>query len=323
MVPAICSSGAVAFVESAAAEKSRKPDKLPAEVKPALTLNVRDYGAVGDGTTKDTVALQQAIDRCWVFGGGEVVVPAGNYFTGAIALRSNVLLRLEKDAVIVGSPDFDDYPVMQVRWEGKWIPGRVGLIHALQADHTGIVGPGKIMGNYALGGRPNAKNPLRHPALIEPIGCSHLRFEDFSTDYHLMWSLHPTYCEDIVIRNLTIRSTGGNGDGIDVDSCKRVLIDGCDIATGDDCISIKSGRAARPINCSRPARIFRSRTARLLIRSSRVSALGARPRAASAMCALSTASLLGRRRLRFTLRVDLDVVHLLKILLPTILMCQA
>jgi hypothetical protein len=57
-----------------------------------------------------------------------------------------------------------------------------------------------------------------------------------------MWSLHPTYCENISIKNLTIRSTGGNGDGIDIDSCKHVRIDNCDISTGDDCISLKSGR---------------------------------------------------------------------------------
>ncbi|MBD0365400.1 MAG: right-handed parallel beta-helix repeat-containing protein [Flavisolibacter sp.] len=207
-----------------------------------LTLNVRDFGAVGDGKTKDTVAMQQAIDRCYVLGGGEVLIPAGNYFTGAIALRSNVLLRLEKDAVLTGSPDFADYPVMQVRWEGKWILGHTALIYAVDADNIGIVGPGKIMGNHALGGRPTTQNPLRHPALIEPIGCNNIRLEDFSTDYHLMWSLHPTYCENIFIKGLTIRSTGGNGDGIDIDSCKHVRIDACDIATGDDCISLKSGR---------------------------------------------------------------------------------
>lgn len=211
---------------------------------PKLVLNVRDFGAKGDGTAKDTVALQEALDRCWVLGGGEVIVPAGNYLTGAIALRPNTLLRLEKDTVLLGSPDFSDYPVAQVRWEGKWIQGHLGLIYALHADHTGIVGPGKIVGNPALGGRPNAENPLRHPALIEPIGCSDLRFEDFATSYHRMWSLHATYCEDIQIRNLTIRSTGGNGDGIDIDSCKHVHIDGCDIATGDDCISLKSGRGS-------------------------------------------------------------------------------
>ena len=222
--------------------KERGRAAAPGQSQPRLTLNVRDYGATADGKTKDTAAIQQAIDRCWAFGGGEVLMPAGNYFTGAIALRSNTLLRLDKDATILGSPDFADYPVTQVRWEGKWIPGHVGLIYAIDADHIGVAGPGKIVGHPALGGRPNAQNPLRHPALIEPIGCNDIRLEDFSTEYRLMWSIHPTYCENILIKNLTIRSTGGNGDGIDIDSCKHVRIDGCDISTGDDCISLKSGR---------------------------------------------------------------------------------
>ncbi len=207
-----------------------------------LVLNIKDMGAVGDGQAKDTSAIQQTIDRCAVLGGGEVFFPAGNYLTGALALRSDVILRLDKDAVILGSADFADYPVSQVRWEGKWIQGHVGLIYAFNANNIGIVGPGKIMGNHALGGRPTDKSPLRHPALIEPIGCNNLRFEDFSTDYLSMWSMHPTYCQHIVCKNLTIRSTGGNGDGIDIDSCKHVVIDHCDIATGDDCISLKSGR---------------------------------------------------------------------------------
>jgi polygalacturonase len=114
----------------------------------------------------------------------------------------------------------------------------------MDAAHIGVVGAGKIVGNAALGGRPNDTNPLRHPALIETINCNDVRFEDFSTEYHLMWSIHPTYCENISIKGLTIRSTGGNGDGIDIDSCKHVRIDSCDIATGDDCISLKSGRGS-------------------------------------------------------------------------------
>lgn len=207
-----------------------------------LVLNVRDLGAKGDGTTKDTLAIQQTIDRCWVLGGGEVLIPAGNYLTGAIALKSNVIIRLEKDAVITGTADFSDYPVAQVRWEGKWTKGHVALIYAFEANNIGIIGAGKIVGNPALGGRPNANYPLRHPALIETIGCDHIRFEDFSTSYRLMWSIHPTYCNNISIKNLTIRSTGGNGDGIDIDSCKHVRIDNCDIESGDDCISLKSGR---------------------------------------------------------------------------------
>ena len=224
---------------------ARKRAAAPAApARPKLTLNVRDFGAAGDGKTKDTGALQQAIDRAWALGGGEVLVQGGNYLTGALALRSGTTLRLEKDAVILGSPDFADYPVTQVRWEGKWIQGHVGLIYALDAEHIGIAGPGKIAGNPAVGGRPTAQNPLRHPALIEPINCRDIEFEDFSTEHRLMWSLHFTYCDNVAIRNLTIRSTGGNGDGIDIDSCRHVRIEGCDISTGDDCISLKSGRGS-------------------------------------------------------------------------------
>ena len=233
----LCASADIAAAQSRSAKGN-----LANPRSTRITLNVRDFGATGDGKTRDTAAIQQAIDRAHVLGGGEVVVPAGNYLTGALALRSNTTLHLDKDATILGTQDFADYPVTQVRWEGKWIQGHVGLIYAIDAEHIGIVGPGKIIGNATLGGRPNAQNPLRHPALIEPIDCRDIRFEDFSTDYTRMWSIHLTYCENVSIRNLTIRSTGGNGDGIDVDSCKHVRIDACDIATGDDCISLKSGR---------------------------------------------------------------------------------
>lgn len=223
----------------------------PPPPKPKLTLNVRDYGATGDGNTNDTIAIQQTIDRCAVLGGGEILIPAGNYSTGALALRSNTLLRLEKDATILGSPEFSAYPTMQVRWEGRWIQGHVGLIYAMDADHVGVVGPGSIVGNHALGGRPNAQNPLRHPCVMEFINCKNIRLEDFSTSNYLMWGLHPTYCENISIKNLNIRSTGGNADGIDIDSCKHVVIDGCDIATGDDCISLKSGRGTEAFSLLR------------------------------------------------------------------------
>jgi polygalacturonase len=205
-------------------------------------LNLHDFSPAADGKTKDTLPLQLAIDRCSILGGGTVNVPAGTYLTGALRLRSNVTLHLEKDAILQGSPDFADYPVSQVRWEGKWIPGHVGLIYAFDSYNIAVTGPGKIVGNPALAGRPSAQNPLRHPALIEPINCVNVRLEDFSTEYRSMWSIHPTYCTYLLAKNLTIRSTGGNGDGIDVDSTSHVVIDSCDISTGDDCISIKSGR---------------------------------------------------------------------------------
>jgi polygalacturonase len=220
-------------------------------VAPAVasgSFSVTDYGAAGDGVTKDTAAFQQAIDRCGVFGGGDVMVPAGTYLIGGIELRSHVTLRLQNGSVLKGSPEFTDYKVGQVRWEGKWIQGYLGLISARDCEGIAVVGAGagsggpQIMMAHELGGRPTREQPLRHPCIIEPIDCKGVRLEGFSTDYFRMWSVHPTNCEDVAISELTIRSTGGNGDGIDVDSCRRVKIDRCDISTGDDCISIKSGR---------------------------------------------------------------------------------
>ena len=209
-----------------------------------VELNVRDavFGAVGDGAAKDTAALQKALDRCAVLGGGEVVVPAGKYLIGSVELRSKTTLRLEEGAELLGSGDFADYATMQVRWEGVWIEGYAALIYAVDARDVAVVGPGKILGNEAMGGRPTKDKPLRHPALVEFLRCDHVYLQGFSTHYARMWNVHPTCCTNVLIEGLTIRSTTGNGDGIDVDSCRHVVIRKCDIATGDDCISLKSGR---------------------------------------------------------------------------------
>ena len=211
-------------------------------------LNVRTFGAVGDGTTKDTAAFQKAPDICAVAKGGEVVVPAGDYLIGSIELKFYTTLRLEKDAHLIGSPDLDDYPVMKVRWEGHWIDGHRALIFAQNAGHFGIVGPGKISGNPALSGREMP----RRPVIIEPINCIDVRLEGFATEHQSMWSIHPTYCVNITAKNLVIRSIGGNGDGVDVDSCMHVRIESCDINTGDDCIAIKSGRGMEGYHAARP-----------------------------------------------------------------------
>ena len=221
-------------------------------VAPNLQLNVKDLGATGDSVTLDTASLQRAIDRVNVLGGGEVLIPAGRYLTGSVSLRSKVTLRLASGAVLLGSPDLAHYLVAQVRWEGKWIAGYTALIHAQDASQFAIVGPGRIEGNAAVAGRPTADNPLRRPALIECINCQDVLLEGFSTEYRHMWSIHPTLCDRVVLRNLNVRSTETNGDGIDIDSCRHVLIDSCDIASGDDCISLKSGRGEEANQMARP-----------------------------------------------------------------------
>jgi hypothetical protein len=216
---------------------------------PRVTLNVRDLGAAGDGKTKDTLAIQQTIDRCAALGGGEAVVPAGDYATGALLLRSHVVLRVEQGASLIGSADMADYPLAQVRWEGRWIRGYSALISAMDAENIGIIGPGKIIGSPAIMGRVDRKTRLRLPALIEFTKCRNGRVEDCFTSNAGMWSIHPTYCENVTFKSVTVHS---GADGIDVDSCRHVVIDGCDFVTADDCISLKSGRGAEGYAIHRP-----------------------------------------------------------------------
>ncbi len=133
------------------------------------TYNVKDFGATGDGTTKDTTAFQKALDTCAVSGGGTVIVPAGKFLIGSVQLGYQTVLQLDKDSVIIGSGDLADYPMLDVRWEGRWQPGHRALIYAANVDHTGIVGPGRIEGNPAVAAGQNprgASSSSRFPAAM-------------------------------------------------------------------------------------------------------------------------------------------------------------
>lgn len=228
---------------------SAAPRTAQAAAGPRVTLSVRDLGAAGDGKTNDTIAIQQTIDRCSVLGGGDVVVPAGDYSTGALVLRSNVMLHVEQGARILGVADLAAYPVAQVRWEGRWIKGYSALISAEDSQTFGIAGPGAIIGNPAIRGRVERSTKLRLPALLEFTNCRNVTVENCQTSNGGMWSIHPTYCENVRFTNVVVKS---GADGIDVDSCRHVSIAGCDFTTSDDCISLKSGRGEEGYTINRP-----------------------------------------------------------------------
>ena len=233
----------------AATRAEAAPPKPAAPAKPALSVDPREFGALGDGVAKDTHAVQLALDRCAVFGGGEVVLKGGTFLVGAIRIGSNTTLRIEEGATLQGSPDLADYPVVQVRWEGRWVPGYIGLIWAQGAKSVGIAGKGRIVASKDIKGRVQKETGLRHPSLLEFVDVQGLSVTDVYTEQNDMWSTHPVYCDDVVFRNVTIN---GGADGIDVDSCRRVLIDHCDFDTVDDCISLKSGRGMEGNVIGRP-----------------------------------------------------------------------
>jgi polygalacturonase len=221
----------------------------PATPAPGSTWTVRDFGARGDGVAKDTRAIQQAIDRCAMLGGGIVRVPPGRYATGALEIGANVRLSIDPGAMLLGSADLADYPIRQVRWEGRFVAGHVGLLSARNADGIAVVGGGRIVGNPAITGRLDAKTGLRNPALMEFVGCRNVEVDNIQAVQNDMWAIHPLFCEDVRFTNLTVQ---GGADGIDIDSCERVQVRNCRFDTGDDCIAIKSGRGMEGYRLARP-----------------------------------------------------------------------
>jgi polygalacturonase len=232
------------------------------------TLNVLDFGAKGDGVTKDTAAIQMALDACGTNGGGTVSLPDGIFLTGSLILHANTTLQLAQRASLLGSPDIADYPLENVRWEGEFREGHRALLSASNAANVTING-GVIFGPPITLGK--LRMP-RGPVLVELSSCTNALLENFTTQYQQLWSIHVLFCKNFTARALTIRTVNANGDGIDVDSCDGVLVDRCDINTGDDAISLKSGRGLAAQNLSRPTQNVVIRNCRL--QSSIYAALG-------------------------------------------------
>jgi hypothetical protein len=210
---------------------------------------VHAFGAIGDGKHKDTAAFQKALDTCEARG-GTVVVEPGNYLIGSIQLHANTTLVLQKNAIVTGSPSADDYPLIPVRFEGAIVQGHRALIYADHADNIAIIGPGSLVGDNKIG---NLRNP-RGPLMVELANCNNVELNGFTVRYRRLWSIHVLFCNNVVAQNLTIRSTPtlSNGDGIDVDSSTHIIIENCDIDTGDDSISLKSGRGLSAVRLARP-----------------------------------------------------------------------
>lgn len=247
--PVMASVDQLAWAQEAKSTAAHGVHVKPLPGGPKVALNVKDYGATGDGKTNDALALQLTIERCAALGGGEVVVPAGDYSTGALALRSNVVLHLEDGASLLGTSDMADYPIAEVRWEGRWIKGYSAFISAVDCENFGITGPGKIVASPAIRGRVERATGMRLPALLEFTNCRNVNVQDCFTSQSGMWSIHPVYCQNVTFKNLTVNS---GADGIDVDSCRHTVIDGCTFDTSDDCISLKSGRGEEAYTINRP-----------------------------------------------------------------------
>ena len=218
----------------------------------ATVCNVRDFGAKGTGTTKDTAAIQAAINACEQKGGGTVLLPAGTYLSAPIVLKSNINFHLDKGATLLGSPDHADYPaITEFR-----APGLQSLVSATDASNVTISGEGTIDGNgkswwemaWKIRGSGILGSPHPRPRLVVFDHCDRVLIEGVTIENSPMWQVVPYYSNDVTIRNVRILAAipSPNTDAIDPFSSSNVLIENVYSDVGDDNVAIKSGMIDSP-----------------------------------------------------------------------------
>jgi polygalacturonase len=250
-------------------------------VFPARDFDITQFGAVANGSSDCTKAIEEAIEKCSESGGGRVVVPKGIFLTGAIHLKSNVNLYVSKDATIRFSTDPKKYlPVVYTRWEGVECMNYSPLIYAYEQENIAVTGEGILDGQGApenwwswsgkpqhawKNGMPNQKNsrdPLftmaekatpvsqrvfgkghyLRPNFVQPYRCKNVLIEGVTFKNSPMWFIHPVLSQNVSVLHVTVEGLGPNNDGCNPESSRDVLIKNCSFNTGDDCIAIKSGR---------------------------------------------------------------------------------
>jgi len=253
-------------------------------VFPDTVFNIMDFGAVADGTTLSTEAINRAIIACHEAGGGMVLVPEGVFLTGAIHLKSNVNLHVSEGATIKFSRNDDDFlPVVFTRWEGVELYNYSPFVYAYEQENVAITGRGTLDGQataehwwfwkgpwsrrtweivpqnqleararlfqMAEDGVPVeervfGKGHYLRPNFVQFYKCRNILIDGITIINSPMWVIHPVLSENITIQNITVISHGPNNDGTNPESSRNILIQDSHFDTGDDCIAIKSGRNA-------------------------------------------------------------------------------
>jgi len=208
-------------------------------------FTITDYGAAGDGQTLDTKAIQEAIEACSRAGGGTVYIPSGTYVTGSIFLKSNTTLFLEAGAVLWGSREIKDYPLIDSRWEGSSRKTHANLIGGDDLENVAVMGRGIIDARGDFWWKMLMAGELSHPRprLISFGRSTNVLIEGITLTNSPSWTVHPFHCENVTVNKVTIINPANspNTDGINPEACCNVHISNCHVDVGDDCVTIKSG----------------------------------------------------------------------------------
>ena len=305
---------AVVGINGANAQQAKPqpwPTTLPAIQQPVFkkdTVSIVKNGAINDGITLNTSAINKTIVDVSNNGGGVVLIPRGLWLTGPIELKSNVNLHIAADAFVNFTEDLSQYKLVETNWEGLGAVRNQSPIWGTNLENIAITGKGIVDGNgdawrmvkkdkltdtqwkklLASGGKLSDDQKIWYPTessymgskikgagvitdgktakdfeeikdflrpnLLVLTNCKKVLLEGVTFQNSPAWNLHPLMCEDLTVRNVYAKNPwyAQNGDGIDVESCKNVLIENSTFDVGDDGICIKSGRDAQGRKRAKP-----------------------------------------------------------------------
>lgn len=207
---------------------------------------MQKFGAIGDGATKDTKAIQSAIDTCHDAGGGTVVLAGGVFLTGTLFMKSHVELQVDITATLLGSNDIEDYSdhTHKQLYRNEAHMDRC-LVYANGCHNISFSGKGIIHGQ---GEKFPEKMPDhsygQRPMLMRYLNCNNIRLKDLKFRNPASWTNAFINCQDIWVDGIDILSRANcNGDGLDFDSCQNVFISNCKLDCSDDCICLQNSFA--------------------------------------------------------------------------------
>lgn len=227
----------------------------------AKDYKVTDFGVSTDSAIVQTVAIQRVIDLAEAEGGGNVVLPQGTYLSGALFFKPGTTFTLEDGAVLKGSDNIEDYPLLPSRMEGRSIYYHAALVNAYHVDGFQINGPGMINGNgykfwvqfwdnvekARVENRSWTNLEVRRPRLVFLWGCDNVKLSGVKLHNSAFWTTHLYQCEDVLIENCEVYAPAEpvrapSSDAIDLDACRRVIVRGCYLNCDDDGVCMKGGK---------------------------------------------------------------------------------
>ncbi len=251
------------------------PFEMPIVEEPIFpnnSIKLTEYGGVADGVTLNTEAFAEAINSLSEKGGGTLIVPSGVWYTGPIVFKSNINLHLERGALILFTANTDAYPTISTNFEGQNTRKSQSPISGKNLENIAITGEGAINGSGDAW-RPLKKNKVTdghwkdvvrsggvlkndtywvpsenaesmRPVMVNFVSCKNVLLQGVLFENSPAWNIHPLMCENLIIDGIFVRnpSYAQNGDGLDIESCKNVLIVNTTLDVGDDAICLKSGK---------------------------------------------------------------------------------